>query len=96
MLNMLRLRWDCEYREVYKRVQNRSGLRNIIDLENTPYYTNINSAFKKHITLLYRQLNQRILELLPTGSTVAVDATRFSVDGSPSITRNGRECIYRP
>ncbi len=77
MLNILRLWWDCKYREVYKRVRNRSGIQNILGLESTPYYTNINGAFKKHNTLLYRQLNQRILKLLPQGTTAAVDATGF-------------------
>jgi IS5 family transposase len=77
MLNLLRLWWDCEYREVYKQVRNRSGIREMIGLETTPHWTCINNAFKNHSTLLYRQLNQRIQELLPTGTIAAMDASGF-------------------
>ncbi|MFB6345843.1 MAG: hypothetical protein ABEK50_08750, partial [bacterium] len=92
MLNLLRLWWDCEYREVYKRVRNRSGIRSMIGLESTPHWTCINNAFKKQSTLLYRQLNQRIQELLPTGTIAAMDASGFNEDECPSTTRNGPEC----
>lgn len=78
VLNLLRLWWDCTYRDVYKRVRQMSGVKRVLELNTVPHWTRIQKAFAKQPTFLYRRILKDVLDDCETGRIGAVDASGFS------------------